>query len=232
LNQPNQDERYLLGLLYAALNTPNQFAYYQQLQACMTQCQPRSGPLYVSMSVVAHSQNFESKKGADLGIILKVISKHVSLEKGILVQAKRLHGTEDGHFSMDSQYIELHDDSQAVKMLEITPSSFFMLINPPVLMHGARRTIAGVQMLPASTVKGFSFDISRSPRNLEGRTTSLTDFMVGDVMKSNVGDPREDVLKIAKGGNEEFPTKYTLLMALGIPQESVISATKDESKHE
>jgi hypothetical protein len=83
----------------------------------------------------------ESKTGADIGLQIRIRTPAYTAIKGILVQAKRMDATR--------HYPELpgRGESQAKKMLRITPASFFMLYN-----FGAQADLLKMVQLPAGLI--------------------------------------------------------------------------------
>ena len=170
----------------------------------------------------------EAEVGADLGIVLHLRTKELSVEKAILLQAKKLSSSKS-----NAEYNDLltpHGRKQGRRMSKVTAASFFVLYNPlPV------RPIEGFQFVEESPTKlqiNFSDPVVRGGVGILPVTTQLglriapqmelvypytlplTNFIVDDFMQCKVGDSRRSVLQIASAQNERFRVRRSVSLFL------------------
>jgi hypothetical protein len=93
----------------------------------------------IDLTVHQASIRDESLIGADLGLVLKVATDDVQYQRSALLQAKRLHPTEEGFGPYCTYDLEsVRSRKQADKMLEHNSASFFILYNPSSLAWFSR----------------------------------------------------------------------------------------------
>jgi hypothetical protein len=197
--------------------------------------------LYIDLDLRKFSQFEENQFGADIGIVLKTQTSEHSVEKAILLQAKRLKPDNSGYFSPTSKYDELIEKrglDQAKKMLSITPASFFILYNPPipssrVIMNFVINTdtsrmtniaesditpvyLSGcddITILPALTRVGWRRE--GTINKIHKFTSPFSSFMVDDFFQGKVGDSSSTTKKVAYGEDENNPIRYSLRINIG-----------------
>jgi hypothetical protein len=179
----------------------------------------------------------ESRIGADIGVLLRVQTRTHSMEKAILLQAKRLK-PDNGSFSPESRYDELTSNRglyQAKRMLGITPASFFILYNPPMAFTRSIKNFVGstdttgtfnlvendmspafrtgnddITILPAST--RIALTCEGTIRSLHRFTVPFGSFMVDDFFQCKVGDSSTKAKKVVYGKDEDNAVRYSLIL--------------------
>ena len=179
------------------------------------------GKVRIEFEATKAPQGEETSFGLDLGVRVIIESPGYSIEKAILVQCKRMYGTDaKGTFPK----LKKDGEKQARDMLSVTPASFFFLFNRGSqqdlwkLMRPAgfeswpllwlRPDLAplhhyfdpGIAVVPATRILALSHSSSPFPtgaKDVLAGATPLGQFISELFAPCIVGDPRRPIIQLA-----------------------------------
>lgn len=214
------DENYLTGKIIEIINDYDKTWLQDKVKEITG--------LYLNIYARRNNVKEENQIGADLGIVLSISGDNIEVNKAILVQAKKAKWNGD-YIS----YLELRKRGreQAVKMLKITPASFFLWkkiaskygIFPffPFFPYGffSPRIVcgwyAGIIVLPATEIKAIKKLTAVNLESFLPGCISFADFMVDYFLTCYVGDSRISILEKAGYNSnliDKIITRWTMFI--------------------
>jgi hypothetical protein len=171
-----------------------------------------TGPWYVRLyykDVSVHRG--EKKWGSDLAIVLDVkFPGRNEFRKAILLQAKKMQSRQDSEGVIFGNYWRI-DIPQAVKMLDVTASSFHILYNPD---HAGLK----IRILPTASLislaKATQSTTVLHTTEVAPSTRRFADFMLYDFIGCWAGDFSKRVLRIAEGSDEELLPNHIIRVVI------------------
>lgn len=211
---PSMREEHIEGRLVATLEQEPSAVY----QARINENRLRRGlpTLAINFKHVTHSERLN---GADIGLVASLsIPGEVVLTKAILAQSKKLYRDRDG-FSGTSSYEELFGSAsspQWERLLNVTPSSVYLLFGPDRLKIGRTTRSFGTQVLTAQNVKGLAESgVSRVTASMAyQRGLGFPSWVVDEFICCNAGDSNDKVVDIARGNNSNFSVRNTIEISI------------------
>jgi hypothetical protein len=207
----NAREEHLESRLLTILDKETSLAYQTRINE--ERVRLRQPTLSIDFKHITHT---ERTSGADIGVVASLrIPGEVALTKAILAQSKRLHSGAKG-FTEDSSYDEIFSERSSTpqweRLLNVTPSSVYLLFGPDRLRLGQRIRSFGIQVLTAQNVKGFvDAGMSRLTAAVaHQRGSDFPDWIVDEFICCNAGDPSDSVINIARGRNSNFTVRNTI----------------------
>lgn len=140
----------------------------------------------------------ERTRGSDFIVFLDSKVGSLQIRKGMLVQAKKLYSA--WPVANAGSTYDAYAPDQAVKMLDVTASSFYLLYNPPTVeVDGGLDNDVGMQIAAASSVLAVAETNPPSYNALRKHMIPFSEFMVDYFIQTAVGDPRLRLEKRPKG---------------------------------
>jgi len=212
---PAMREEHIEGRLIATLEQEPSAIYQERIN----EDRLRRGLPTLALSF-KHVTHTERLNGADIGLVASLnIPGEQVLTKAILAQSKKLYRGHDG-FSGTSSYEELFGSTssspQWERLLNVTPSSVYLLFGPDRLRIGRKTRPFGTQVLTAQTIKGLEESgVRRVTASLAfQRGLSFPSWVVEEFICCNAGDSNNRVVDIARGQNSNFSVRNTIEISI------------------